>query len=347
MEQVVDTMLHELCHIVHGPHNQHFHALWDQLRDEHAGLLMKGYTGEGFLSEGRRLGGGASRIPPREARRLALQAAERRQKQPVGTGPGKRLGGIGPRPGDDIRRVIAHAAERRSSTLEGCGTDRLSDVQIHQISETATRNGFRTQAEEDEANEVAIAQALLELVREDEKARLGDAYLPPSSGGVENYDKRTEAEDLNSQAPPIPRTSRDVQDGSSTIWVCGVCTLHNPANFLCCDACGSERPTSTLSTRANADEMSLRSPPLVQETLQSPRRGKGVSKNQPETIDLTTGPDFPPTSPTTSSKVASKVSHATKATSTVDIWQCSFCGQIMERQWWTCSTCGRMKDNSK
>ncbi|KAI9750039.1 MAG: hypothetical protein M1835_001449, partial [Candelina submexicana] len=35
MEQVVDTMLHELSHIVHGPHNAQFHALWNQLREEH------------------------------------------------------------------------------------------------------------------------------------------------------------------------------------------------------------------------------------------------------------------------------------------------------------------------
>ncbi|KAF3342529.1 hypothetical protein VdG2_09489 [Verticillium dahliae VDG2] len=52
IEQVVDTMLHELSHIVHGPHDGKFHALWNQLRDEHMGLVMKGYTGEGFLSEG-------------------------------------------------------------------------------------------------------------------------------------------------------------------------------------------------------------------------------------------------------------------------------------------------------
>ena len=38
MEQVVDTMLHELSHIVHDAHDQHFHALWQQLRDEHEQL---------------------------------------------------------------------------------------------------------------------------------------------------------------------------------------------------------------------------------------------------------------------------------------------------------------------
>lgn len=31
-EQILDTMLHELCHIVHGPHNADFYNLLDELR---------------------------------------------------------------------------------------------------------------------------------------------------------------------------------------------------------------------------------------------------------------------------------------------------------------------------
>ncbi|RGP74836.1 DNA damage response wss1 [Fusarium longipes] len=178
IENIVDTMLHELSHIVHGPHDAKFHALWDQLRDEHEGLVLKGYTGEGFLSKGRRLGG--SRIPPLEARRLAREAAENRRSRP-GTGLGKRLGGSAPRPGEDIRRVIADAAERRSNILKGCGTDNLTEAQIQNISDTATRNGFRTQAEEDEANNAAIAQALWELVQEDKSVKYGSSYIPPTA----------------------------------------------------------------------------------------------------------------------------------------------------------------------
>lgn len=94
LEQVADTMLHELAHIVHGPHDATFHALWNQLRDEHMALTLRGYTGEGFLSEGRMLGGhgcghgyghghgqGHGRVKPAdEARRLARIAAERRRQ---------------------------------------------------------------------------------------------------------------------------------------------------------------------------------------------------------------------------------------------------------------------------
>lgn len=31
-EQVLDTMLHELCHNEHGPHNASFYSLWDAIR---------------------------------------------------------------------------------------------------------------------------------------------------------------------------------------------------------------------------------------------------------------------------------------------------------------------------
>ncbi|KAF5490826.1 DNA-dependent metalloprotease WSS1 [Colletotrichum fructicola] len=178
IEQVVDTMLHELSHIVFGPHDGNFHALWNQLRDEHEALIRKGYTGEGFLSDGQRLGGGG-RIPMQEARRLARAAAEKRRT--LTKNSGKRLGGTGPRPGSDIRRTIVGAIERRSSTLQGCGNMNHNDREIQQISETATQNGFRTQAEEDAANEAAIAQALWELVQEEEKQRYGGYYVPPSA----------------------------------------------------------------------------------------------------------------------------------------------------------------------
>lgn len=38
-DQVLDTMLHELCHNAHGPHNASFYKLWDELRKVHFVLL--------------------------------------------------------------------------------------------------------------------------------------------------------------------------------------------------------------------------------------------------------------------------------------------------------------------
>ncbi|KAK8104047.1 WLM-domain-containing protein [Apiospora kogelbergensis] len=195
-EQVLDTMLHELAHNVHGPHDGKFHALWDQLRDEHESLAMKGYTGEGFLSDGQRLGG--SNVPMDEARRMARAAAERRRN--LSSGSGRRLGGRSVGPGEDIRRVIADAAERRTKTLKGCASGTLEDDDIREIAATATRNGFRTQAEEDAANDAAIAQALWELVQDDEKAKYGASYLPPSAENPTGNGGGTVLSDANRQA---------------------------------------------------------------------------------------------------------------------------------------------------
>ncbi|ERS96669.1 hypothetical protein HMPREF1624_06878 [Sporothrix schenckii ATCC 58251] len=228
LEQVADTLLHELAHIVHGPHDAVFHALWNQLRDEHMALALKGFTGEGFLSEGHRLGGdfdnsgrnnwGATGITSSgpssaasntlkrpismdEARRLARAAAERRQakaaekerqsRQPSSGSKttGHRLGGSASSPANDMRSVIADAVARRNShtpeTMRGCATDgpqsEYTDQTRKWLADQAARNGFRTQAEEDAANDAAIAQALWELVQEDERQRLGDRYVPPTA----------------------------------------------------------------------------------------------------------------------------------------------------------------------
>ena len=32
LDQILDTMLHELCHNAYGPHNASFYKLWDELR---------------------------------------------------------------------------------------------------------------------------------------------------------------------------------------------------------------------------------------------------------------------------------------------------------------------------
>lgn len=356
IENVVDTMLHELSHIVHGPHNQQFHALWDQLRDECQGLMMKGYTGEGFLSEGRRLGG--ARMPDREARRLAREAAEKRRSQPFGTASGQRLGGAAARPGQNIRQVIASAAQRRNAVLQGCGTERFNDLQIREIADTATRNGFRTQAEEDEANEIAIAQAMWELVQDDERVKYGQSYIPPSAehpegngGGsllsqqadvsassnaalqsranvaiVNKVDQQADM-DLTSPLPSEP----------SAFWICGVCTLHNPQQYLCCEACGSERGQNKRqkgidNARDSAGKSNInkpapgRTPPTTIDLTESPPRKKRANASEKENRKEAVKSSIPPPPA---------------------VWTCTFCGEVMERQWWTCSMCGKMKDSSK
>lgn len=220
-----------------------------------------------------------------EARRLAREQAEKRKVQTQqSAGSGQRLGGTRPRPGEDIRRVIIEAVERRNKTLKGCGVkdkgdEGLDEQEIRRIEEQATRNGFRSKAEEDEANEAAIAQALWELVQEDEKERFGEGYVEPSrkfpagsQGAILQHEEKNSkgsagpSSSSSKQPPPIPYHSKPPttvssrppppppsipeepsNEHSTDGWACRICTLYNPDTFIFCDACGTKRPPRTLT----------------------------------------------------------------------------------------------------
>ncbi|XP_052208576.1 uncharacterized protein LOC127812234 [Diospyros lotus] len=126
-DQILDTMLHELCHNAHGPHNASFYNLWDEIRKECEDLMTKGITGigEGFDLPGRRLGGFSHQPPLSSLRRTALAAAEKRAHlgSLLPSGP-KRLGGdssimvaLSP------VQAAAMAAERRLQDDIWCGLE--------------------------------------------------------------------------------------------------------------------------------------------------------------------------------------------------------------------------------
>jgi len=184
LEQVVDTMLHELSHNVWGEHDGRFHALWDELRDEHETLVRKGYTGEGFLGEGKKLGGSSGRVPPQhEMRRLARASAEKRKVQgTLSLGSGRRLGGAPLANGQDVREVIAGQVLLRNTINKGCASGRSDATKL---SEQAGNRTFKTKAEEDDANDRAIAQAIYELIEEEEAAKArGTFQAAPTDGGL-------------------------------------------------------------------------------------------------------------------------------------------------------------------
>ncbi|KAJ5644569.1 Zinc finger RanBP2-type [Penicillium longicatenatum] len=344
IEQITDTMLHELSHIVHGPHNRDFHALWNQLRDEHEELVIKGYTGEGFLSQGKRLGG--ARIPLDEARRQARATAEKRRI--LAKNSGKRLGGAPVLRGTDMRKVRADAAQRRLEVMNGCasGTDRETE-----LVEEESRNGFRTKAEEDDANEEAILQAFIELIQEEEREKYGSSYVPPSQenpagprteSSLPKSSARDTAKSLLSNKTPAVSSSSTTANNSSydAPWTCPMCTLENPSNFLCCDVCASERPTPTntnvakgssrqtpaQSVRAEPEKQKKRALPDDTGAKPDPAHGTFAFKNRTRALDTLSSLD----------RDANKRPLG---------WVCS-CGTFMETQWWTCSLCGSMKPSS-
>jgi DNA-dependent metalloprotease WSS1 len=352
IEQVTDTMLHELCHYVHGPHDQHFHALWDQLRDEHEALLRKGYTGEGFLSEGKRLGG--QRMPLHEAKRRARAAAETRRALTAGSG--QKLGGAPVMRGTDIRKVIADAAQRRINIEKGCASGTDKGRQIARDVEVKKQGTTITKAEEDDENERMIMQAYIDLVQEDEAEKYGQGYAPPSesnpsgmrgtvrSPGFEhplladqaNMEKvikqapRTPAIPKNAKLPSKPSNplidltqTQDYRQAPET-WTCDICTLVNPIQFLACDACTTERPSKFSDT---------------------PSRPTSAGSARRSNHDRETSNALKPRLSVVESIARIKEQEGSRPPKPMG-WTCSRCGNWMEQQWWTCANCGNMKDSS-
>ena len=377
--------------MVHGPHDGKFHALWNKLRDEHYSLSMKGYTGEGFLGQGRKLGG--RRMPMSEMSQQArANAAEKRKTFNKDAG-GRRLGGVPVLSGANMRKVIADAATRRTTITQGCAS---GTKESQRLADQASRNGFQTKAEEDDANDRAIAQALMELMEEEEGRRLdggghssGGLGLSPETGlyieddddndndtGGQQSDLRPTEPPLQSNGEsasgsrgktamvrdrdgrPVSRLVREMEANATKTrrpaatlvdeppseategspftptaptsspsgparfsprsqspnleaWKCPVCTLENPMQYLCCDACGVERPSS-VGKGSN----------VLQETSESEIRANAGQYSRQSGEAQPSG---------RSSSIG---------------WTCRRCGKFMEKKWWTCSQCGTMKASS-
>ncbi len=343
-----------LAHIIWGAHDANFHALWQQLRDEHEQLARKGYTGEGFLSQGHKLGG--RRIPMDEARRRARASAEKRKV--LNGGSGQRLGGVPVRRGADIRKVIADAAQSRINVTKGCGSG-AKDTKA--IVEQATKNGFRTQAEEDDATERAIMEAYIEMLQEEEKEKWGEAYVPASAsnpggsvvatgGDARNVDRRqpppatASTGKAVSSAPALPLSTKPAppavpavsttknntpKSSASTAadsWTCPTCTLQNPFNYLCCDACGLERPDALTSSFSNPSDNHRHSSSMKSQRHPASSLSSSLKSNTKKDREM-------------DKKVSA-------SRSTPAFWICHVCDTVMETQWWTCSSCGAMKLSS-
>ncbi|KAI4168112.1 MAG: hypothetical protein LQ343_006645 [Gyalolechia ehrenbergii] len=355
LEQVVDTMLHELCHNVHGPHNEAFHQLWNQLRDEHEALIRKGYTGEGFLSAGRKLGGSTHRIPMHEAQRRARAAAEKRRTLTAGSG--QKLGGAGLQRGQDIRKVIADAAQRRIDIMRGCAD--TDTARVKEIVDQTNQSGFKTKAEDDDANEEAIMLAYIDLIQEEEREKYGKDYVPPSkdnpAGSYQNAPSSNpiKSESGTSTKPPIPNATNPTSAGAaipthifdlddpasaadfSSSWTCNICTLVNPPTYLICDACGTDRPSSPRAPQPR--------PP-------SSSRRTGINSNNAFSSNPASSKEERSRIPRKSDKLENirslNAEIERKAQAQPVGWQCLGCGNWMENEWWTCGRCGIMKTKS-
>lgn len=362
LEVVVDTMLHELVHIVIGPHNDDFHKLWNQLRDEHESLTLRGYTGEGFLSPGQKLGG--SRVPRHEVQRRAHAAAV--QRQTLSAGSGQKLGGKPVRRGQDMRKVIADAATRRINITKGCANEGMTKKREREIVESTDKNNARTEAGTDDADEEAIMLAYIDLIQEEEREKYGSSYVPPSrenplgSRGApipipsSDNDRSCPGNPSARRPPNVPTATKPPPPSSSSTsspfpsepihldpdtWTCTICTLVNPLTYLCCDACGTERPFSPPSqpnsNTHNRNPHFPTTPTTNSVTHSSAIRDGNATKAVRSLINLDRS----------SAAAEAQAARARKGPKPMG-WLCHACGNWMEQEWWTCANCGRMKLSS-
>lgn len=300
-----------------------------------------------------------------EARRRARASAEKRKI--LSAGSGQKLGGRPVLRGSDMRKVIADAVERRSTVTKGCSGSGVSADRERELVNETNKNGFRTKAVEDDADEEAIMLAYIDLVQEDEKQKWGEAYIPtsrenpagsqghpikiePDSEPTTSYkDPRQQAPDPSTsyndfqqrpfgQIPRIPTSSkpqppnlpfRPLQPSSSK-------SLDPSDGSWICDICTLVNKSTYLVCDVCCTERPPHPPP----------------PNPIKTLYTTPSTQAKPTSIRDSnSKKAVKSLMSLDATTSQQpkkplAWKCHTCGNFTDSEWMCCTQCGTMKLSS-
>ncbi|WZZ47860.1 hypothetical protein YC2023_044119 [Brassica napus] len=249
--QVLDTMLHELCHNAHGPHNASFYKLWDELRKECEELMSKGITGtgQGFDVPGKRLGGFSRQPPLSSLRATAAKAAEKRVR--VGnllpSGP-QRLGGDSSIMSDLTPvQAAAMAAERRFLDDVWCGSQSAEALEDQENDSHACAEPFTSLNARPAKRSSSCSTAT-------------SSSCPPSSWGSDVIDLTEEEASENSrctkrscnpagdQGPSSSETSSSTGYNANqgreenAMWECSECTLLNPLLAPICELCTAAKP---------------------------------------------------------------------------------------------------------
>ncbi|XP_010675902.2 DNA-dependent metalloprotease WSS1 isoform X1 [Beta vulgaris subsp. vulgaris] len=263
-DMVLDTMLHELCHNAHGPHNASFYQLWDQLRKECEELMSKGISGagEGFDLPGRRLGGLSRQPPLSSLRKTTVAAAENRKqlKSLLPSGP-LRVGGD--------RNIMSTLSPVQAAAM--AAERRLRD----EIWCASASGGLDAEEEGDPDSLETLVLCQPGAASTSSKASNGDnvqsgaaaSRKRPQSGSITNLIDLSNVENFTSSGArdKSRKTSGSCSSSSSSSmgvsasgstpnhaagnkleeavqWTCETCTLLNPPLAPVCEACETLKP---------------------------------------------------------------------------------------------------------
>jgi hypothetical protein len=279
-DSIVETMLHELAHNLRGPHDdiffQHLDTLtreWYELQTSSSGLL----PGQGFLTEGARLGGAAISLDPTIARQRAAEMAERRKRMAelMENGAGRRLGGDNASSPASLAAARAEAAERRRNITYNCPSSSLQDTAAaaQEQAEEELLHGIQviTIGDEDSDNDQRGSnsrRASPALKKEASSSDEDDLVIVDVKKAVPKKRVQTRSDSTPShlvkqtraaaalRSNLLTKESRELAASqqsresstsshvtfSSRSWNCQRCTLLNSSVALICQACDDIRP---------------------------------------------------------------------------------------------------------
>ncbi|EPS66710.1 zinc ion binding protein, partial [Genlisea aurea] len=224
---VLDTMLHELCHNAHGPHNASFYKLWDDIRKECEDLMNRGIagSGKGFDLPGRRLGG----YVPRNSslHRAAFSAAENRARlgKLLPSGPKKIGGDSSIMTALSPIQAAAMAAERRLRDNLWCGSEFCDETTLED-DENRCCSDIPTSISTDDDNVSRKRR------RESDESAGHKQEQPPFIDLTRDVSKSGEARFTQ-------RSSSSSSESES--WQCSACTLFNPPLAPICGLCATRK----------------------------------------------------------------------------------------------------------
>lgn len=225
--QILDTMLHELCHNVHGPHNADFYNLLDEIRKE---------CEQGFDLPGRRLGGYTRQPPLSSLRQSALAAAENRAKRGslFPSGP-RRIGGdSNMKSALSPVQAAAMAAERRMQDDLWCASRSSGSNGVPETSKSSESVGVP----ETIKPSIIIAEKSPETsVAPTSSQESRDAAVMWQCGvcTLTNQSLALMCEACGNAKHDSRATKKQ------NVWSCKFCTLNNSTEVEKCLACGEWR----------------------------------------------------------------------------------------------------------